>query len=388
MKLYLSESDNLNRVKKEVIVQAPGRINIIGDHTDYNDGFVLPAAVDKKTVMKVSLNGTLSTVNLTALNFDEHFTFDLSEFQPLASGWQNYLMGVVSELQALGARLQGFDAVFRGDVPIGSGMSSSASLECSLAFALNQLFDLGHDRPVLAKVGQQAEHHFVGMKCGIMDQFASVMGKKDQVLLLDCRSLEYQYYPASMNPYTIVLLNSNVTHELASSEYNTRREECEESIELLKAHNPNLINLRDLSLSKLEEFKSSLPDILYHRCRHVLSENDRVLKTTTALADANFAAVGKLLYGSHHSLRNDYQVSCEEIDFLVDQTKALDYVLGSRMMGGGFGGCTISLVHQDKVEVFIDLMDQKYFECHARHITPYLVSIEDGAQEIEGDIFN
>ncbi|MDH3243734.1 MAG: galactokinase, partial [Saprospiraceae bacterium] len=238
-------------------------------------------------------------------------------------------------------------------------------------------------RPVLAKVGQQAEHRFVGIKCGIMDQFASVMGKKDQVLLLDCRSLEYHYYPATMNPYTIVLLNSNVTHELASSEYNTRREECEESIELLKAHDPNLVNLRDLSLSKLEELKSSLTDKLYRRCRHVLSENNRVLQATAALSNSDFVKVGDLLYASHQSLRQDYEVSCEEIDFLAEQTQELDYVLGSRMMGGGFGGCTINLVHKNKVDAFIDLMDQKYFARFARHITPYLVTIEDGAKEIE-----
>ena len=228
----------------KIIAQSPGRINIIGEHTDYNDGYVLPAAIDKKSTFELWKNGTLHQVNIQSKDIGNKLSFDLKAFEPLENGWENYVMGVVHELQKLGAQLEGFDGRFGGDVPIGGGMSSSAALECSLAFGLNHLFELGLDQWQLIKASQMAEHNFVGIKCGIMDQFASMMGKKNQVLLLDCRSLEYKYFPCDLGDYQLLLLNTNVSHSLASSEYNTRREECNKGVEIIKAKFPEIKNLR------------------------------------------------------------------------------------------------------------------------------------------------
>ncbi|MDH3650710.1 MAG: galactokinase [Saprospiraceae bacterium] len=369
-------------MKDAVHVQAPGRINIIGDHTDYNDGFVLPAAIDKKTIMQVAVNGSKSSVNFTAENLDDRFSFELDRFEPLSSGWQNYVMGVVQELMKLGAKLAGFDASFQGDIPIGAGMSSSAALECSLAYALNKLFDLHFSKDQLIKASQMAEHHFVGIRCGIMDQFASMMGKKDQVILLDCRSLEHTYHPCVLEGCQIVLVNSNVVHELASSEYNTRRAECEEAVTILRKKVPEIINLRDLTMPDLVKSRHDLPIPLYDRCHHVLSENDRVHQATRALATADFSRLGRLLYASHYSLRDDYQVSCDEIDFLVNETLDKEYILGSRQMGGGFGGCTINLVEEGRSDEFLNQLGSQYLDRFGLDITPYFISIEDGTKEI------
>lgn len=365
---------------KTIVVQAPGRINIIGEHTDYNDGYVLPAAVDKKATFRLSKNNTESAVNIYSENIGNHYSFDLNDFKPIQSGWENYVMGVVHELQELGANIGGFDGQFGGDVPIGGGMSSSAALECSLAFGLNELFNLGLHEFQLIKASQMAEHNFVGIKCGIMDQFASVMGKKDQVILLDCRSLEYKYFPFELGDYQMLLLNTNVSHSLSSSAYNTRREECESGVDIIKVKYPDVLNLRDVNLEILEEFKAKMSENVYNRCFHVVTENQRVLDATDALNEGNFSKLGELMYGSHFSLQNDYKVSCVELDFLVNVTLDKDYVLGSRMMGGGFGGCTINLIEKKYVDEFIKLASTKYFKEFGVHLTPYSVSIENGVE--------
>ncbi len=378
--------DILSYEKKQrhaITVQSPGRINLIGEHTDYNDGFVLPAAIDKKTVMRLKRNGTARQANVIASNLNESFSFDLQNLSPLPGGWQNYIMGVVHELQKLGASIQGFDAEFEGDIPIGGGMSSSAALECSLAFALNEMFDLGFDKWQLIRASQMAEHHFVGIKCGIMDQFASMMGKKGQVMLLDCRSLEYNYFPLELGGYQILLLNTNVSHSLASSEYNARRSECEEGIALLKKNYPEISNLRDVSLEQLVSHKDRIPERILRRCHHVVSENGRVLEATKALLGGDHAALGKLIYQSHFSLQNDYEVSCPELDFLVQQTIGKDCILGSRMMGGGFGGCTINVVEKSRVAEFVEEVSIKYSKRFGIDPTPYFVSIENGAGEVK-----
>jgi galactokinase len=368
--------------QKIVITQAPGRINIIGEHTDYNDGFVLPAAIDKKTIFKLCENQSDAVVNIKASNLSETFSFDLNDFRRLENGWQNYIMGVVNELQKKGIKLRGFDAEFEGTVPIGSGMSSSASLECGFILAINELFDLNLSADDMIKMAQAAEHNFVGIKCGIMDQFASMMGKKNQVILLDCRTLDYQYFPLELGRYQILLLNSNVSHTLASSEYNVRRADCEEGISLLKKTFPEIINLRDLTLSALTTQKEQLPEKIYRRCHHVVSENERVLVASDALVNGDTRKLGKLMYASHSSLQNDYEVSCPELDFLVEQTKDKDYVLGSRMMGGGFGGCTINIVEKKRVEEFIDSVSRNYYSQYGLELASYSVSIEDGAMRI------
>lgn len=370
------------RPSVSITVQSPGRINIIGEHTDYNDGFVLPAAIDKSAIFKLELNGTSNLVRIKAANLDETHSFDLQNFSPVTSGWQNYVMGVIHELQKLGANLNGFDGEFEGDIPIGGGMSSSAALECSLAFALNELFALGFEKSQLIKACQMAEHHFVGIKCGIMDQFASMMGKKDQVILLDCRSLEYKYFPLELQDYQLLLLNTNVSHSLASSEYNTRRAECQTGVKLLKKALPEMTNLRDISMPQLLAQKDTLPATIFQRCHHIVSENQRVLAATEALLQGDLPTLGQLVYKSHHSLQYDYKVSCPELDFLVAQTLDKNYILGSRMMGGGFGGCTINIIQKDKLEEFVNLVTINYHQRFGNDLTPYTVSIENGTSEI------
>ena len=360
--------------------QSPGRINIIGEHTDYNDGFVLPAAIDKATVVQLKKNGTASECSMIALNIGEIAYFDLNNFKPIENGWQNYMMGVVAELQKIGAKFEGFDCEFGGNVPIGSGMSSSASLECSLAFALNELFELGFDKWQLIKAAQMAEHNFVGIKCGIMDQFASMMGKKDQVMLLDCRTLEFEYFPLDLGDYQLLLLNTNVSHSLGDSEYNNRRAQCEKGVAMIKKKYPEVKNLRDVSLSMLGEFMGKMPAITFKRCYHVVAEIQRVKEATEAMKKHDHKLLGELVYQSHFSLQNDYEVSCPELDFLVQLTLDKDYILGSRMMGGGFGGCTISIIKKEMVGIFKTYAAKAYKERFDKDLTPYTVSIEDGAK--------
>ncbi len=375
----------MQSMQKEIKVQSPGRINIIGEHTDYNDGFVLPAAIDKKTIFSLKRNGTAGQCTIKAVNPDEKHNFDLSGFSPLSGGWQNYVMGVVHELQQLGAMISGFDGEFWGDVPIGSGMSSSAALECSLAYGLNELFDLGLEKWQLIKACQMAEHHFVGIQCGIMDQFASVMGRKNQVMLLDCRSLDFQYFPFDLGEYRLLLLNTNVSHALASSEYNTRRAECEEGVHILKRLYPGILNLRDVSPGQVDEAREQMPDRIFRRCRHVTTENQRVRLATQAMLAAERRRLGELVYQSHFSLQNDYEVSCPELDFLVQQTLDKDYIPGARMMGGGFGGCTINIIAKNRVDEFVETTARIYRTRFGIDLTPYTVSIEDGTSVVGRD---
>ena len=363
-----------------ITVQSPGRINIIGEHTDYNNGFVLPAAIQFNTRFTLTKNASIDNVNIYAKNLDEHFSFTLQQFEPIDNGWQNYLMGVVNELQKLDANLTGFDAIFHGDVPIGSGLSSSASLECSLAFGLNELFDLQLKKSQLIKACQMAEHNFVGIKCGIMDQFASVMGKKNQVIKLDCKTLEYSYFPFDLQENQLLLINTNVTHALASSEYNSRRSECREAVEIMKHKYPKIDSLRDVNETMLQANIQELSSTIFRRCKHVIYENTRVLKATKALENADFVELGQLMYQSHDSLQNDYEVSCPELDFLVDFTRNHDYILGSRMMGGGFGGCTINIVEKNKIEHFKHLILEAYFKEFGIKGTCYEVEISDGSK--------
>jgi len=362
-----------------ITTQSPGRINIIGEHTDYNNGFVLPAAIDKKTVFQLRKNGSANKVQIEAGNVEEHFSFDIDNFHPIDSGWQNYVMGVVHELQQIGATFTGFDGHFQGDVPIGGGMSSSASLECSLAYGLNELFELGLEKWQLIKASQLAEHNFVGIKCGIMDQFASMMGKKDHVMLLDCQSLAYEYYPFDLGDYQLLLLNTNVSHSLASSEYNHRRAACEEGVSILQQNLPTIQSLREVSLEDFHTYKHTLPPKIARRCQHVITENDRVLAATKALQQKDFQALGALIYASHYSLQNKYDVSCPELDYLVGLTINKDYILGSRMMGGGFGGCTLTVIEKNWVDPFIKLASVEYEKQFGKALTPYRVSIEDGS---------
>ena len=320
--------------KKPLLVQSPGRINLIGEHTDYNEGFVLPAAIDKKMVLAIAKNGS-DSCNLYAYDYQQQDSFKLKDLKPSKFGWANYILGVVDQFQKNGYNIKGFDCVFGGDIPIGAGLSSSAALECATAYALSHTFSLSVDKINLIKYAQKAEHTFAGVQCGIMDQFASVMGKRDQALRLDCRSLEYSYFPIKLKNYQIILLDTQVKHSLASSEYNTRRKECETGVAAVNRRYPNAHSLRDITLEMLNEVKEEVGQVVYNRCRYIIEENERLLTGCKSLENGNISDFGKNMYGSHEGLRTLYEVSCKELDFLVDFTKDKPDVVGSRMIGRG-----------------------------------------------------
>ncbi|MBF9236515.1 galactokinase [Hymenobacter sp. BT683] len=361
-----------------MLVRAPGRVNLIGEHTDYNGGFVLPAAVDKEMIFAVGLNGG-TAIRLVAHDLSE--TFELAspaEVSLSDTHWANYLLGVVAQLQQREVEIQGFDCVFGGTIPIGAGMSSSAAVECGLAFALNHLLGAGLDKMELAHVAQKAEHTYAGVKCGIMDQFASLFGRDGQVVRLDCRSLDYAYFPFDTKASRIVLCNSGVKHSLASSAYNTRRQECERGVAVLQQHYPAVQSLRDATLEQLEAHRAELGDVVFRRCSYVVKENLRVEAACRHLEAGDLAAFGQEMYASHAGLRDDYEVSCEELDVLVEAAKAAPGVFGSRMMGGGFGGCTINLVAPQHVDEFIASVSAAYQQKLGLKLETYQTTIVGG----------
>ncbi len=353
---------SVNQVKYDLVIDSPGRINIIGEHTDYNNGFVLPTAIDKKIRFNFKKNGTKTNCTVYSKNFDSSFSFNLEKIKRSSRQWENYILGVIFEIQQLTNKLEGFDCFLDSDIPVGSGISSSAALECGLAYGLNELFNLGFSKLTLVEIGQRAEHNYVGTKCGIMDQFASVMSKVGHVILLDCKSLDFKYVPIEIEPYKIVLLNTNVSHNLASGEYNIRRSQCEEGVEFINKKYPEVSSLRDVSIEMLKEFQKDLPKIIYNRCLYVVEEKVRVLNTVEALINNELSVMGENMYNTHNGLQHLYEVSCPELDFLVDFSKSYDEVIGARMMGGGFGGCTINIVHKDFVTKFTEEVSDKYFE--------------------------
>ncbi|HVI45701.1 MAG TPA: galactokinase [Chitinophaga sp.] len=362
--------------KEPLIVVSPGRINLIGEHTDYNDGFVLPAAIDKKIVYAVALNDTRQC-NAHAVFTNETVSFSLEDVKP-TPGWINYLMGVVDQLQRGGYEVKGFDCVINGDIPVGAGMSSSAAVEGGLVAALDHIFHYGMDRMQMALLGQRAEHTFPGVKCGIMDQFANLHGKKDQVMRLDCRSLDFEYFPFNFPEYKIVLCNSMVHHSLASSEYNVRRQQCEEGVKAIQAMHPEVKSLRDATMQQLDEVRDQLSAKIYDRCAYVISEIQRVQDATELLKKGDLQQFGQLMYATHEGLSKQYEVSCPELDFLVTLAKERPEVAGARVMGGGFGGCTINLVKQEEVASYQSYIQSRYKEEFG--ITPdvYVTTIEDG----------
>ena len=369
--------------QEPLTVRAPGRINLIGEHTDYNDGFVLPAAVSQSIYFAVGRSTDGDNCTIISLDFDETFQFDLDGIAPLATGsWQNYILGVVSEVQRSGLVLGGFQLVFAGDVPLGSGMSSSAALECGAAFGLNALFSLDIKKLSLIKMAQSAEHKYAGVRCGIMDQFTSLMGKQEHALLLDCRSLEYQYFPVNLADYSLLLINSNISHSLASSEYNVRRRQCEEGVALVKKVYPNVVALRDVSMDMLNSVKETLSEVVYLRCKYVIEENDRVKRFAQALSKADMQLVGAILQEAHIAMRYEYEITCPEIDFIVDMTNEESAILGARMMGGGFGGCVITLIQEGKQSQFLEKLNQAYQAQFGLSVTPVPIQITDGVSQI------
>lgn len=329
-----------------MVYAAPGRVNLIGEHTDYNGGFVFPAAVEQSMTVVIHANGS-DRVNLYALDLDATFTFSVADVQMPDSVHARYIYGVVRELAAAGVAVGGFDAVYGGDVPLGAGMSSSAALECCFATALNDIFGGSLSKMELAKIGQATEHKYVGVKCGIMDQFASMHGRKGALMRLDCRSGEFEYFPWQPKGYSLLLINSCVKHELVGSPYNERRRSCEHVAELAGVE-----TLRDCTWEMLDAVRKQLSDEDYRRAKYVVGEKERVLKVCDALLHDDYKTVGEMMYKTHEGLRDDYEVSCEEIDFLVDTARHCG-VVGSRIMGGGFGGCTINLLENSVKESFL-----------------------------------
>lgn len=360
-----------------VFYASAGRINLIGEHTDYNGGFVFPGAIDKYIMTAININGT-DKVRLYSVDMNQYTEFGLREEDKPAEQWACYVFGVCREVIKRGFEVKGFDAVFAGNVPLGAGLSSSAALESCFAYALNDLFN---DNKIsifeLALIGQSTEHNYCGVNCGIMDQFASVFGKKDCLMRLDCRSLEFKYFPFKPVGYKLVLVNSQVKHELVDSPYNKRRESCERVAKTLGVE-----TLRDADMSMLEAAKDQISDEDYKRAVYVIGEKQRVLDVCEALEKGDYETVGQRMYETHHGLSKDYEVSCEELDFLNDVAKECG-VTGSRIMGGGFGGCTINLVKENLYDTFVQTAKTKFNEKYG--IEPIIIDvvISDGAHKVE-----
>ena len=364
------------------VVRAPGRVNLIGEHTDYNDGHVLPVAIDRSVLVAAAPRDDQQVV-IHALDFDESVEFSLDDIRPdQAQTWSNYQRGVAYFLEERGFELPGLNAVVVGDVPIGSGLSSSAAVEVSMAYTWQVLADFKLGRVELALLCQRAENEFVGMNCGIMDQFVSALGQRDHALLIDCRSLDYQ--PVPLPPGAAVVVADTMKRRgLVDSEYNTRRQECEEGVRILQRYLPEVRSLRDVSVDQFKAQSSKLKiQKVRQRCRHVIYENERVLKSVAALRAGDLAAFGRLMNASHVSLRDDYQVSCAELDIMVEAAWKVDGVYGSRMTGAGFGGCTVSLVAEEAIEDFRAQVAAAYEE--ATGIVPqiYVCRAEDGVAEV------
>lgn len=354
-----------------------GRINLIGEHTDYNGGFVFPGAIDKVIMAEIRPNDS-DKVRVFSIDIDDYAEFGLNEADAPSQSWARYIFGVCREILKRGGSVKGFDATFAGNVPLGAGLSSSAAFESCFAFALNDMFnDNSIDKFELARIGQSTEHNYCGVNCGIMDQFASVFGKKDHLMRLDCRSMEYEYFPFKPEGYTLVLLDSVVKHELADSPYNKRRASCERVAKRL-----GIETLRDATMEQLEAIKGDITAEDYFRAKFVIEEKQRVLDVCEALTRGDYETVGRCMYETHRGLSKDYEVSCEELDYLNDIARECG-VTGSRIMGGGFGGCTINLVKNDLLEPFIEKARKDFSARYGHEPKVYEVIISDGARRVE-----
>lgn len=366
----------------EMMAKSPGRINLIGEHTDYNLGFVLPAAIDLCAYVAVAKRDD-TIIRLFAKDLEEKHEIDLHSLVPIEGHWSAYVLGVVDQLLTSGKSLTGFDLVLTCDVPIGAGMSSSAAVECATGFALNELFGLDLDRLDLVRLAQKAENEFVGVKCGIMDMFASVMGKDAQVIQLDCQDLSYQYFPLNLNEYKIVLFDTGVKHSLAGGEYNLRRQQCEQGVAELQQRFPTVQSLRDVQATMLDDaFKTAVNAVVYKRCQYVIEENIRLEEGCSLLLQNDIKGFGEKMYGSHKGLSELYEVSCKELDFLVSLAKEEESIAGARMMGGGFGGCTINLVKADVVDEIYNRFSQQYQFAMGKELKMYVTVPSSGADLI------
>lgn len=363
------------------VYASPGRINLIGEHTDYNGGFVFPGAVQQCIIAEIRPNGTRN-VRAYSINLKDYVEFSLDDDKGPTSTHFRFIYGVCREMMKLGVPVDGFNTAFAGDVPLGAGMSSSAALESTYAFALNDMFGENKiDKFTLAKVGQATEHNYIGCNCGIMDQFASVFGKAGSLMRLDCRSLQYKYFPFDPKGYKLVLLNSQVKHDLATSAYNDRRHSCENVVAAIKRHHPEVESLRDATYDMLNEVRSEVSEEDALRAKYVIGEKYRVLEVCVALEEGDYEEVGKKMYETHYGLSKEYEVSCPEIDFLNDVARSCG-VTGSRIMGGGFGGCTINLVSDELYANFIETAKKSYKEKFGKEPIVIDVVIGDGARKL------
>lgn len=361
----------------EKTVLSPGRINIIGEHIDYNDGYVLPAAIDKVICFAFSKNNT-NTSKVIAIDLNEEFEIDLTQEVKLSDVvWTNYIRGVIKQLQDNGFSFEGFNCVFSSNIPVGSGLSSSAALECGTIFGIKSLFDLKIEKVDISLLGQKAEH-WVGINCGIMDQFSSVHGLENNVIKLDCNTLDFEYHNADFKDYSLILFDSNVKHSLFTSEYNTRRIECEEGLAIIKSHFPEVKSFRDSSVEQVLSLKEKMSEKVFDRVHFVVKEINRVIRACEALDAGNIELLGELLFETHYGLSQEYEVSCEELDMLVDTAKEDEAIIGSRLMGGGFGGCTINLVKKGHENEVKSKFSKLYLDTFGIELKFYDVKISNG----------
>lgn len=365
-----------------IIVRSPGRVNIIGEHTDYNDGFVLPAAIDKAAWFAISLKED-DAIHLYAKDLNEHYHTDVNQLaDSIGKGWPSYIIGAVAQFKKEGIALKGFDAMLTSDIPAGAGLSSSAAIEAAVIFALDHLLNTTISRPAMATMAQKAEHEYALVMCGIMDQFASLLGKKDHVIQLDCRSLEYNYVPFQLDGIKILLLNTNVKHSLASTEYNVRRQECRQAVEWIKENEPQVNSLRDVSEAMLDKYVLPKDKGIDQRSRFIVQEIARLQAACEDLKNGNIHALGEKMYATHDGLSNMYAVSCRELDWLVNKVRNNTSVIGARMMGGGFGGCTINLVKEEAIEALVNDIAPAYEKEMGLPLEYYVAAISDGTHII------
>ncbi|MBI2729345.1 MAG: galactokinase [Sphingobacteriales bacterium] len=364
-----------------LVVRSPGRVNLIGEHTDYNGGFVLPAAIDKAVYVALGKSND-DMCQFIAADMQEQYSGNINNLKKIERHWYDYINGVVDQLQKAGYTIPGFNCVIGGDIPTGAGMSSSAAVECAVLYALNETFHLKLDTLSMVKLAQKAENEYVGVQCGIMDQFASMFGKKGNVIKLDCRSLEFEYTPFVTDDIKIVLFDTNIKHSLASSEYNTRRLQCETGVAMIQEFHPQVKTLRDANMDMLTKYVLPKDKVVYDRCRYVVEEIQRLQAACIDLVHNDRVAFGKKMYATHEGLSKLYDVSCRELDFLVEFVKNEKAVLGARMMGGGFGGCTINLIKEGAIAEIAARIAKAYQDAFNMEMKMYVTQIEDGTNII------
>lgn len=365
-----------------LIIHAPGRINLIGEHTDYNNGYVMPAAIHMGVQFAFATSHHTHSL-IYSLKYNQVYALDLTAPDKVENpAWANYFLGIIHQLNARDLKLKNFNCVFDGDLPTGAGLSSSAAMECGFVFGLNELFQLGLTNLEMIHMAQWAEHNYAGVKCGIMDQFSSMMGKDNHAFMLDCRSLEYEYLPLDLGNYTLLLCDTNVKHSLSSSEYNTRRNECQQGVIIISKQFAQVKSLRDVTPVMLTACRQDLPSVIYNRCRFVVEENNRVVEASHDLKKGDLALFGKKMFAAHEGLSKLYEVSCEELDFLVHLATESKGILGARMIGGGFGGCTLNLIHQNSVEPFLESAKAAYRTKFGIEMNSYIVKPGKGTSVV------